>query len=118
MNYPSDFLYYKSPGAYGARTPSSGSFDDVVPALGNVPLQKLQSVQVQVLYSEKLQGGRADGEAGGLSARTVRYLHTVLREALHQAMKWGMVHRNACDATDPPRAVRPGSARPLDDASL
>src|SRR5262249_5606660 len=39
--------------------------------------------------------------------RTVRYLHTVLREALQQTMKWGIVYRNVCDATEPPRAPRP-----------
>jgi len=74
----------------------------LIPALGMVPLQKLQPVQVQALYSEKLNGGRSDGKEGGLAPRTVRYLHTVLREALHQAVKWGMVARNVCDATDPP----------------
>lgn len=79
----------------------------LVPSLGSIPLQKLQAIQVQAFYGEKLHGGRADGEKGGLSPRTVRYLHTVLREALHQAVKWGMVARNVCDATDPPRAVRP-----------
>jgi integrase len=79
----------------------------LVPSLGSIPLQKLQPVQVQAFYGEKLHGGRADGQKGGLSPRTVRYLHTVLREALHQAVKWGMVARNVCDATDPPRAVRP-----------
>lgn len=77
----------------------------LIPALGSVPLQKLQAVQVQAFYSEKLTGGRARGE-GGLSPRTVRYLHTVLREALQQAMKWGLVIRNVCDLTEPPRMVR------------
>ena len=79
----------------------------LIPALGAVSLQKLQPVQVQAFYSEKLNAGRSDGKGGGLSPRTVRYLHTVLRKALQQAMKWGMVARNVCDATDPPRAVRP-----------
>ncbi len=79
----------------------------LIPTLGMVPLQKLQPVQVQAMYSEKLNGGRSDGKEGGLAPRTVRYLHTVLREALHQGMKWGMVARNVCDATDPPRVVRP-----------
>lgn len=79
----------------------------IVPALGSIPLQKLQAVQIQAFYAEKLSGGRADGEKGGLSPRTVRYIHTVLREALHQAVRWGLLVRNACDATDPPRAVRP-----------
>jgi len=79
----------------------------LVPSLGSVPLQKLQAVQVQAMYSEKLCNGRIGRGVGGLSPRTVRYLHTVLREALQQAMKWGMVARNVCDLTEPPRVVRP-----------
>jgi integrase len=77
------------------------------PALGSVPLQKLTPAQLQAFYSLKLTEGRQDGKAGGLAPRSVRYLHAIIREALHQAVKWQMVGRNVADATEPPRAVRP-----------
>ena len=73
------------------------------PALGGKPLQKLTPAQLQSFYTEKLTGGRQDGKAGGLSPRTVRYLHAIIREALAQAVKWQMVARNVADATEPPK---------------
>lgn len=79
----------------------------ILPALGNVPLQKLQPVQLQALYNDKLTAGRADGGDGGLSPRTVRYLHAIIRKSLQQAVKWQMVSRNVADATEPPRGKRP-----------
>ena len=52
-------------------------------------------------------------EHSGLSPRTVRYAHTVLRRALKQAVRWGMIPRNPCDDTDPPKVSR-DEMRPLD----
>lgn len=54
----------------------------ILPALGTVPLQKLQPAAVQAFYTAKLNEGRADGKAGGLSPSTVRHLHLILRESL------------------------------------
>lgn len=78
----------------------------IVPALGKLPLQKLQPMHLQSLYSQKLQGGRADGKPGGLSPRTVRYIHSVIFEALKHAVKWQIVPRNVAEAVEPPRPAR------------
>jgi integrase len=78
----------------------------VKPALGSVKLQKLTPIQLQAFYSDKLTSGRLDGKDGGLSARTVLHLHAVVREALHQAVRWQLVTRNIADAVEPPRAKR------------
>ncbi|MGB9825525.1 MAG: N-terminal phage integrase SAM-like domain-containing protein, partial [Desulfofundulus sp.] len=53
----------------------------IKPALGNIPLAKLQAHMLQDFYNEKLENGRADGKKGGLSTRVVRYLHVVIRQA-------------------------------------
>jgi integrase len=37
---------------------------------------------------------------------TVRYTHAVLRRALKQAKRWGMVDRNVAEDVDPPRLKR------------
>jgi integrase len=79
----------------------------ILPALGTVPLQKLQPAAVQDFYTTKLNGGRADGKAGGLAPSTVRHLHLILRESLQQAVNWEWVARNAAVATKPPHAPRP-----------
>jgi hypothetical protein len=39
-----------------------------------------------------------------LSARTRRYIHAVIRKALADAMRWGLVTRNVADAASPPSA--------------
>ena len=66
----------------------------LVPALGRIPLQKLAPQHVQAFLNEKL--------ASHLSPRTVQYLRAVLRRALGQALKWGLVPRNVATLVDPP----------------
>jgi integrase len=52
--------------------------------------------------------GRAD-DRGGLSARTVRYIYTILRSALSDAVKHGRLTLNPTDRSTPPS---PSEARP------
>lgn len=80
----------------------------IAPALGTISLQKLTPTQVQAFYAAKMAtGGRLDGKAGALSNRTVRYLHAILKMALEEALRLGLVGRNAAAAVKPPKAVRP-----------
>ena len=77
----------------------------MIPAIGRVKLGKLTPAHVQHLYREM--------QDRGLSARTVQYTHAVLRRALKQAKRWGMVNRNVADDVDPPRLKR-DEIHPLD----
>lgn len=77
----------------------------IVPALGRMKMKKLTPAHVQGMYRSMLDRG--------LSARTVQYAHAVLRRSLKQAVRWGMIPRNPCDDTDPPKIQREG-IRPLD----
>lgn len=43
------------------------------------------------------------GEAARLDPRTVNYVHTILHRAFKDAVRWGRLPRNPCDAADPPR---------------
>jgi integrase len=70
----------------------------LIPNLGEIPLSQLEPMQIQAYYGKALEK---------LSARTVRYHHTVLRQALKQAVKWRRIVSNPADATTPPRARRP-----------
>jgi len=88
----------------------------IKPALGNVPMAKLQAHMLQTFYNEKLEKGRADGK-GGLSTRVVRYLHVIIRQALQQAVKEGLLPRNVADATSPP-TVKNKEMRPLTEEEL
>ncbi len=67
----------------------------LVPAFASKRIRNLSPAQVQNLYRQKLDSG--------LSRRTVQLIHTTLHKALKQAMKWGLVPRNATEAVDVPR---------------
>jgi len=69
------------------------------PALGRVALARLTPDAVQRYLNEK--------RAAGLSARSVQYHHAVLRRALNQAERWGLVPRNVARLVSPPRVEHP-----------
>lgn len=67
----------------------------IKPKLGKALIKELKPEQVQKFYNER--------KASGLSARTVRYIHVVLHEALEQAMRNNLVVRNVSEATTLPK---------------
>lgn len=70
----------------------------LAPGLGKHQLSKLAPQHVQAFMNAKL--------TAGLSPRTVQYLRAVLRRALGQALKWGLVTRNVATLVDAPRSVQ------------
>ncbi|MBF7084192.1 site-specific integrase [Desulfallas sp. Bu1-1] len=77
----------------------------IKPVVGDIPLVQLQPADLQRLYNFKRESGRLDGK-GGLSPRTVRYLHTVIHAALAQAVKEGLIYRNVAEAVTLPKQER------------
>ena len=78
---------------------------NVVPLIGAAVLTKLKPAVISEAYAKALENGRRDG-TGGLSPRTVGHMHRVLRQALGDAVKWEMLHRNPADAVNPPKVER------------
>lgn len=74
----------------------------LIPSLGHIPLTQIKPEHLQHLYTEKLSSGRYDGK-GGLSKRSVQYIHVTLHKALKNAVKLGIIYRNPADAVEPPR---------------
>ena len=70
----------------------------VRPALGSMRLSQLSPLAIQGLYGGML--------ARGLSVRTVRLAHAILRNALRQAVKWRILASNPADAVDLPKQQR------------
>ncbi len=70
----------------------------IAPHLGTIPLAKLGPIDVQGCY-------RALG-AAGYAPKTIHLTHTVLRQALSQAVRWRLVPTNAADAGDLPTGRR------------
>lgn len=58
----------------------------IKPRIGSITLAQLSTSKIDAFYRDLEREGRADG-TGGLSARTVRYVHTILRKALADAIK-------------------------------
>lgn len=89
--------------------PSSVPFYEIVvekhlvPRLGAVPLQKLRPQHLTAMYGELLESGRRQGE-GGLSASTVRRVHSIIRKALGDAVSDGLLEANPAAAAKPPKA--------------
>jgi integrase len=75
----------------------------VLPRLGAVPIQRLAPEDLDGFYADLLKEGRLNGGGGGLSAKSVRYIHTILRKALADAHRKGTVTRNVADVADPPK---------------
>jgi integrase len=67
----------------------------VVPRIGGVKLSRVTPAILQELYTELSESG--------LSARSVNHTHRALHRAFETALRWGLIPRNPCDATDPPR---------------
>jgi hypothetical protein len=73
--------------------------------LGAVILSKLKPTQIAAALTKALASGRRKN-GSGLSPRTVHHMHTVLKSALAQAVKWELLTRNPADAVDPPKIER------------
>lgn len=74
----------------------------IIPRLGHLKLIDLTAKAIDDFYIELLENGRVDG-SGGLSTRSVRYVHSILHEALEYAEEWGRVLKNPASSTHPPK---------------
>ena len=68
-------------------------FQHLIPTLGKIRLEKLQPQDVDAMVKAKL--------GAGLSPRSVHHIRAVLRSALTQAVKYGLISRNVAALTDP-----------------
>ncbi len=73
----------------------------VLPTIGKLPLMEITPHRLNNLYSALLQDGNTRG--GGLSAKTVRYIHTTLHKAFADARDEGLLRTNPAERAKPPR---------------
>ena len=64
------------------------------PEIGKYPLKELRPEHIQALYNKKKEN---------LSARTVKYIHIVLNQALKQALKNNLIAINVADTATLPK---------------
>ena len=81
----------------------------IVPALGDRRLSQLSPLDVQAFYTfmqAPKDAADPDDRGLGLSARSVRIVHSILHSALKQAVKWKLISRNPAADVDLPRERR------------
>lgn len=88
------------------RPPTADSYDQMVrthilPALGATRLADLTARTVEAWVSDMLAGRGPEGH--GVGARTAAYARTVLRIALQDAVRLGLLRDNPVDRTRPPK---------------
>ena len=75
----------------------------VTPVLGRRQLDQLTAGDFDRLYSDLLASGRRERQ-GGLSPRSVRYVHVVIQKALGDAVRKHELARNVATESSPPSA--------------
>lgn len=79
----------------------------VVPKIGGLKMEAITGSRLTKLYKDLEASGsmtNRGGAGGGLSARTVRYIHTILSSALKDAVLEGLLVTNPADKAKPPTA--------------
>src|SRR5215217_5987395 len=79
--------------------------EHIVPAIGMMKLSKLDTPNIQALYTAKLKDG--------LKPSSVRYIHAVLHSALKKAVELRLIPRNPAASARPPK-IRQEEITPLD----
>jgi integrase len=93
----------------------------ILPEIGDIKLTQLTGARISAMYRKFEKTGRRDHAAGtGLSARTIRYCHVILKAMLQQAISDGLLVSNPCDRARPPseKEARPPELRPWTAAEL
>jgi hypothetical protein len=67
---------------------------ELLPTIGNVRLSKLTARHLDALYDALTKRG--------LAPATVRQIHALMRAALNQAVRWGLVGRNVAQLASAP----------------
>ena len=78
------------------------------PNIGDIPLEKITSLELQKLYKKLLTKGRVDrleakGQPKGLSAKTVRNIHQILSSALKLAQEQRILHTTPAEGCALPK---------------
>jgi integrase len=77
--------------------------NNIVPLIGATRMAKLRPADRP---AEQISDAYAKALANGLSARTVRHMHTVLKAALKQARVWRVIADNPAELVKPPKPER------------
>ena len=80
----------------------------IKPNIGEIPLEKLTSLELQKFYKKLLEKGRVDRlesrhQSKGLSAKTVRNIHQIISSAMNLAKEQRLITANPAEGCALPR---------------
>lgn len=105
-------LWYESFAKPNIRLGTAENYENmienhIIPALGDIKLSRLSSIQIQTFYNQMKERGRLNGNGQAtnqpLSASTVKHAHLVLSGALKHAVKEHLIPFNPCDNCKVPK---------------
>lgn len=83
----------------------------VLPRLGDIPLNKLTSLDIQQFYKDLLENRRiredTKAKKPGLSSTTVHGIHVMLKSALKRAVQERLIPFNPAEFCIPPKVTKP-----------
>lgn len=80
----------------------------IKPELGNILLQKLTAMDIQVHLTElQVPGDNSKGKKDKLSSNTAKRHYVLIRTALNYAVKQKALISNPTDGVEPPKFVEP-----------
>lgn len=106
------FSVYAKPGIRESTAKYYQMFLDqhILPKLGDIKLEKLQTMDIQKLYNDLKEHGRVRKElkqkAPGLSASYIRGMHTLLHSCLDCAVQERLILRNPADGCRLPKGEK------------
>jgi integrase len=88
----------------------------ITPAMGDRQVADITTGELDAFYQRLRRSG---GTNGGLSPGTIRRIHGIVRRALTQAVRWGLIRSNPAIGASPPRVpkseIRPPSPHQVAD---
>ena len=106
-------VWYKYYAKIKVRASSHKTYEGYIknhikPNVGNIPLTKLTTLDLQMMYQKLLTGGRVNrleskNQPKGLSAKTVRNLNQIISSAMKLAIEQKLIAHNPADGCALPR---------------
>ena len=109
-------VWYENYATIKVRPSSHATYRGIIknhidPAIGNIPLTKLTTLDLQKFYRDLLTGGRVERKESekkpkGLGPKTVRNIHQIVSSALQLAIHQKLIAHNPAEGCALPRVER------------
>lgn len=89
----------------------------VLPSIGQIYLKDLNPQMLNKLYTDLMHSGNRNRE-GGLSTKTIRYIHTTIHKFLEDAIDLDLINRNPAERAKPPKLKKSSEIKSWDSKEL